>query len=315
MPLSQPLSPRGPVVLTYHGIPSRGLPEEIDAATFERQMVFLKAHFDLVSPDSLAIRSGSSKKRNQVLLTFDDGFRNNAEVVAPILRRYRVPAVFFVCSRHAEPGRYLWFSYLRALERWFKGDGFQFRGRYFEMSASKRQSSVAELRSLLLGLRPHPTAMYQAIEAECPQLKDFVPESDFADRFAGMSAVQVRELAADPLFTIGIHTVDHPYLTMCNSDEISQQIADNKAWIEQLTGRTCELIAYPLGEASADVLQSCERLNLRYGFTVYKRIDGDTQLQLFRVGVYRPSLDELGFKVRWSHLLMRLQSQGYLVTH
>src|SRR5579859_1799198 len=189
MPLSQPLSPRGPVVLTYHGIPSRGLPEEIDAATFERQMVFLKAHFDLVSPDSLAIRSGSSKKRNQVLLTFDDGFRNNAEVVAPILRRYPVPAVFFVCSRHAEPGRYLWFSYLRALERWFKGDGFQFRGRYFEMSASKRQSSVAELRSLLLGLRPHPTAMYQAIEAECPQLKDFVPESDFADRFAGMSAV------------------------------------------------------------------------------------------------------------------------------
>jgi peptidoglycan/xylan/chitin deacetylase (PgdA/CDA1 family) len=315
LPLSRLLSERRPVVLTYHGIPAQGLPDEVDARAFERQMLFLKTHFDLVSMDSLAMCGRSLRSRVQVLLTFDDGFRNNAEVVAPILRRNGIPAVFFVCSRHAMPGRYLWFSYLRTLERWFKGKSFRFRGQVFDMSASKRKSSVAVLKSLLLDLRPHPAAMYQAIDEECPRLEDFAPAADLADRFAGMSAEQVEELSADPLFTIGIHTVDHPYLTKCDTDEVGRQIEDNKSWIERFTHKKCDLIAYPVGDYGADVLRHCERLNLRWGFSVENRIAGDARLQLFRVGIYRPSLDELGFKVRWGRMLMHAHSRGYIVNH
>src|SRR6266446_4120656 len=94
LPLSRLLSERRPVVLTYHGIPAQGLPDEVDARAFERQMLFLKTHFDLVSMDSLAMCGRSLRSRVQVLLTFDDGFRNKAEVVAPILRRNGIPAVF-----------------------------------------------------------------------------------------------------------------------------------------------------------------------------------------------------------------------------
>src|SRR5215472_7341714 len=135
LPLARPLAGRRPVVLIYHGIPSQGLAGEVDARAFERQILFLKSHFELVSMAALATARRPLLGRVQVLLTFDDGFRNNAEVAAPILRRHRVPAIFFVCSRHAKPGAYLWFSYLRALDRWFPGNGFSFRGRNFDMSA------------------------------------------------------------------------------------------------------------------------------------------------------------------------------------
>jgi peptidoglycan/xylan/chitin deacetylase (PgdA/CDA1 family) len=312
LPATRFLSPRHPVILVYHGVPRKG--PGLSGEIFERQLRFLEQRFELVSWEQLGVeRSLLAKVR--VVLTFDDGFRNNAEVVAPILRRHNIPAVFFLCSRHAEQGRYLWFSYLRALERWFKGHGFPFRGQYFKMATRERRSSVALLESLLVALRPHPQAMDQAIQEELPRLESFVPEADLTDSIAGMSAEQAAELAADPLFTLGIHTVDHPYLTECDAQEIERQIADNKGWIERLTGKTCDLIAYPLGELNPQVLKSCEKLNLRYGFTVQKRIDGDAQLQLLRVGVYQHSLDELGFKVRWGGLLTRVQSQGYLVTH
>jgi hypothetical protein len=277
-------------------------------------MVFLKRNFEVVPWEQLEIRRARRDKL-RVVLTFDDGFRNNAEVVAPILRRHGIPAVFFVCSRHAEPGRYVWFSYLRALERFFQKDGFRFRGQHFDMTAPRRHDSVAQLWSLLLTLKPHPAAMYQAIEEECPRLEEFAPLAELEDEFAGMSPEQVKKLAADSLFTVGIHTVDHPFLTECAAAEIRRQIGNNKAWIEQHTGKKCELIAYPSGDFNSEVLEICGDLRLRYGFSVCKKIDGHADMQLLRVGIYRESLDELGFKVRWGHLLTRMQSQGYLAAH
>lgn len=311
-PATRLLASRRPVILVYHGVPKRG--SGITGAIFERQVAFLQQRFDLVSWEQLdEVRSARHKV--QVALTFDDGFRNNAEVVAPILRRYGIPAVFFVSSRHAMEGRYLWFSYLRALDKHFLQDGFVFRGRALDMTPPKRRTTLAELWSQLVNLRPHPAAMYRAIEEECPRLEDFVPEADLLDRWAGMSDEQVKELAADPLFTIGIHTVDHPNLTKCEKSETHRQIAENKAWIERLAGRSCDLIAYPLGEYNSDVLDTCRQLKIRYGFSVYRRVAGEARLQLFRVGIYGHSLDEVGCKVRWGHLITHMQSQGYLLSH
>ena len=41
----------------------------------------------------------------EVVLTFDDGFANNATVARPVLEELQMSAVFFVSTRHLEPGR------------------------------------------------------------------------------------------------------------------------------------------------------------------------------------------------------------------
>src|SRR5438046_633923 len=95
---------RTPVILLYHGVPDQADGTEVDGQVLEQHIAFLQNHCVFISPNELnTIRHPWEKVR--VLLTFDDGLRNNAEVVAPILRRYHVPALFFVCSRHAVPGR------------------------------------------------------------------------------------------------------------------------------------------------------------------------------------------------------------------
>jgi peptidoglycan/xylan/chitin deacetylase (PgdA/CDA1 family) len=241
-----------------------------------------------------------------VLLTFDDGFRNNAEVVAPILRRHGVPAVFFVSSRHAMPGKYLWFTYLENLAKHFKGAGFVFRDRFMDMSPGRREATVSELRETLLRLEPHPGAMYRAIEEELPPIESFLSESDLLDRCAGMSAEQVGELARDPLFSIGVHTVDHPFLTRCEGDEVERQIAGNKAWLERASKRECDAIAYPLGDYDAEVLQRCRKLGLTRGYAVTPQLKKDPLFELPRVGIYRPSLDYVGFKVQHGNLIRAL---------
>src|SRR5262249_35292797 len=211
-PFIRVVSSHQPIILLYHGVPAEGDGTIIDRRVFESHIKFLKKHFQLVAPNALGTNRGRLGKI-RVLLTFDDGVRNHAEIVAPILRKHNAPAVFFVCSRHATPGKYLWFNYLRALENHFGGHGFYFRGAFIDMSLDQRRSSVSRLSELLLNLTPHPHAMYQAIDEELPQLEDFLSTDELSGCYAGMTDDQVGALAADPLFSIGAHTADHPFLT------------------------------------------------------------------------------------------------------
>jgi len=301
LPAVRAAAPRTPVVLLYHGVPQRPR-NPVCGAVFEAHVMSLKQHFELVSPEAIT-RRRASLEAPRVLLTFDDGFRNNAEVVAPILRKHAVPALFFVSSRHATTGRYLWFSYLIALEESFRGAGFSFRGTFFDMSIGRRRRSVRQLRSILLELRPHPAAMYAAIDRELPRLDEFVSEDERNDRYAGMTSGQVAALAADPLFSIGVHTVDHPFLTKCEPTELARQIAENRSWIEMATGRRCDTIAYPSGDYDSAVLDYCRRVGLVSGYAVATRLNSRSPLEVSRIGIYSDSLDVLQFKVHWAHRL------------
>ena len=102
--------------------------------------------------------------------------------------------------------------------------------------------------------------MYEAIEEELPRLEDFVSRQKLADCYAGMTAEQVDELSRDPLFSIGVHTVDHPFLSKCRAEEARRQILDNKKWIEKVSDKPCDSIAYPSGDYNAEVWRSAVSL-------------------------------------------------------
>lgn len=102
----------GRFVLELHGVPSRPYSElpapvrpSLAAPDLERILRWLAVRFQFLSAEDLL---GSDAPG--VLLTFDDGFANNHDVVLPLLMRHRAPAVFFVATRHiGREGRRLTF--------------------------------------------------------------------------------------------------------------------------------------------------------------------------------------------------------------
>jgi len=286
----------------YHSVPRQGRLQPLDCAAFERQIVFLKRNCTFIHAEQYALSRGSLR-RPAVLLTFDDGFRNNAEVAAPILRRHNVPAVFFVASRHCTPGRYLWFTYLRMLKAFFSGNAVRLNGTSISLKEADRERGIQEVTRQLLELQPHPRAIYDAIESQLPALESLATPEILADEGQGMLPDQIRDLAQDPLFTVGAHTVDHPLLTRCESDEVAHQLAHNKAWLESVTGKVCDQFAYPQADFDRNVLEHCRRLGFRQAFGTERISIVDDQFAIRRIGVYSRSLAPLGAKLWCGHWL------------
>jgi peptidoglycan/xylan/chitin deacetylase (PgdA/CDA1 family) len=295
---------RKPVVLIYHDVPSIAGNHSVDLRTFESHITFMKRHFDFIAPQQLKEKR-HALSRIRVLLTFDDGFRNQFELAKRVLLNHSVPALFFISSRHSSAGAYLWFAYERMLAGHFQGEGFSFRGTYFSMRPEHRVESMGRLRAVLLDLKPHPSAMYRAIEQELPPVNEMIDRKVATDRYQGMSADEVADLAREPQFTIGCHTVDHPLLTRCTYQEAYRQIADNRAWLERVSKRKCATIAYPGGDYNAQIINLCRDLALTDGFAEIPKLRSIPQFEVPRIGVYSASVFFLGCKVKWGNLLRK----------
>lgn len=77
-----------------------------------------------------------------------------------------------------------------------------------------------------------------------------------------LSANQLRQLAAEPLCTIGAHTVTHPHLSQIPSDEKMKEIIDSKRRLEEIMQSPVCHFAYPHGDFDAE----CEEIAHMAGF-------------------------------------------------
>jgi peptidoglycan/xylan/chitin deacetylase (PgdA/CDA1 family) len=86
---------------------------------FERQMAFLRDQRRVVPLSQLVddILAGRSPAAGTVCITFDDGYRDNLTVAAPILEKYRLPATLFLATGFAERGEAQWSDTLHWLLR------------------------------------------------------------------------------------------------------------------------------------------------------------------------------------------------------
>jgi peptidoglycan/xylan/chitin deacetylase (PgdA/CDA1 family) len=97
----------GLVVLIYHRVGGR-TPVEVDLplALFDEQIGYLAQCARCVSLDEgvRSLREPDNSDDWQVVVTFDDGTADFAELAVPVLERHEVPATLFLATRFVEEG-------------------------------------------------------------------------------------------------------------------------------------------------------------------------------------------------------------------
>jgi len=88
------------VIVAFHRV-NDALNDSLTTSSrsFEAFCRFFQANFDVICLDDLVQRLTAGESiQNAVAITFDDGYIDNFEVAAPILRKLALPATFFVAT-------------------------------------------------------------------------------------------------------------------------------------------------------------------------------------------------------------------------
>ena len=105
--LMNSLNPR-PSVLMYHRV-NENLDEEmtVHKDEFEKMIKVFSQNYKVISLVDLIAKLKKKEKLDSktIVITFDDGYKDNYEYAAPILKKYGLPATFFVTSGYIDTKR------------------------------------------------------------------------------------------------------------------------------------------------------------------------------------------------------------------
>src|SRR5215471_12567511 len=128
-------------ILMYHRVtdelgPSDAPYNAVSIANFDRQMARLAAEYNVITLDDLVthLKLGNELPENPVVITFDDGFRDNYLNAFPVVKKYNLKATIYVCSGTVDNGKRLWFDRISLILNSSKVRTFRFNGESFDFS-------------------------------------------------------------------------------------------------------------------------------------------------------------------------------------
>jgi len=251
----------GLTVLTYHRIaePARqAFYDPVVSATpeaFRTQLAWFYSHLRLVTLDEVIDQVESQLPWHEpvMLLTFDDGYRDNFELAVPLLRERDIPAVFFIPTAFLETPNLPWWDYVAYIIK---------HTNTLHFVVERSPSSSLPPLDINLHTTSRPEATRQIIQAF---LRDTISDerwflNELAQRckigvdtesLAGqlfMNWAEVQKIAeSSTRLTIGSHAHSHQMLARLGRDVQRDELTESKRMLEAKLKRTIKAIAYPYG--------------------------------------------------------------------
>ncbi len=257
--LMRPLLGGVGAILTLHHVrpprPDRFQPNrllEVTPRFFERVIRRLRrSGADLVSLDEMHRRMTERDfSRRFVCVTFDDGYRDTLQFAHPILKKYEVPYAVYVATSFADRVGEMWWLALEGVIAAndmiaLRVDG---RDRHYECgSVRQKRELFGEIYWWLRSLKTEDEIRQVVRELSARHRIDIA--AFCADLC--MTWQEIAGLAADPLVTIGAHTVNHVILAKVTETAVRAELDNSRAVIEAALGKRPEHLAYPVGDKTS----------------------------------------------------------------
>jgi CelD/BcsL family acetyltransferase involved in cellulose biosynthesis/peptidoglycan/xylan/chitin deacetylase (PgdA/CDA1 family) len=267
------------VGLTYHRVgdlTSSLLDRDVGGTSIEAfadQVRWAKRHFDVIRPADIAdvLRA---RRGQHLLITFDDGYRDNYEVAFPILQMHNVPATFFVSTDFFDRGVPAWWDEITWMVRTSRRAGIS-GGTWFHdplpFDEPDRKNAIRALLAVYRSLAVpqwEPFLEFLARETgsgRCPRDRDTCPWMDW-DMLRAMHAHGM---------TIGGHTMSHAILSRLGLQDQQREIGGCARRLEAELGAPMKCFSYPDGQASGFNAHSRACLanaGVEYAFSCHGRV-------------------------------------------
>ena len=294
-----------PRILFYHGVinePFKNLRVQANQMPFDnfrQQMMFLKKHFQFISVDEFFLRftAGDKFTGKEIVLTFDDGYKNNLYVAAPLLYELKIPFTIFISTGAVDNESFVPTYFVRSavFSPIVHDLDIPSIGKRFVFNSDNRLRTEKELiHCIKTSGEPVVRAIINDIENHIGQKVRYEINRLYqSERILSWEEVKT-------LYNLGVvigsHCVSHCILHKNQSPEIvKSQIEDSKNSIISHIGE-CKYFAFPNGDISSvcDYSLSCARNVYDMGFAANgKQVGTEDRIEyISRIGV-APTLDLL----------------------
>lgn len=180
--------------------------------------------------------------RRFVVVSFDDGYADVVAHALPMLERFDAPFTVHVTTDLVDGRGCPWWL---GLERLFREndavDVAPMERAFPAGSLEEKRSAAAEVTAWVAADEEQRAPLLRRV------FDRYGVSLGAAAREAGLSLEQLRALGRHPLATVGGHTTSHPDLTKLGEAQAYREMADNKAWLEDVCGSPVRHFAYPHG--------------------------------------------------------------------
>ena len=232
-------------ILLYHGVTeskSNGIEnysnKHIQSIEFEKQMKWIDENKNVVSIRDI------KDKPNSVAVTFDDTFKNIHDVALPILKKYNIPATFFISTGFIGTDKNFWVDRIEHMINFSKQDKIEFDGDSFDVRDYwNKIYSLSQIKSKLKKCNPLDRENFlENIKLQTGWVDDNV------DNYKNLNVDEVKMLDCPPMYEVGGHTVNHEILSYLTEDKLDYEVSECVQTLESIVNRKIDLFSYPEGQ-------------------------------------------------------------------
>jgi len=246
-------------ILLYHGvtnIQSRGIEniqgKHIQALDFAMQMEYLRKHCHILSLDGfLEIKKGGDTlPPKSTIVSFDDGFRNNYSIAAPILEEHQIPAVFYISSGVVSTDIMFWVDILEdAINLSAKSTINVKLDKEVEFSIRNNREKLQALARIKGYCKTATAVEKDRIIQETQEAAGVVAKVCHSDNYQKITWKELKEMHENSLFTIGGHALYHNILSSMEASLLKKEIRASLDLLEINLQSPITHYSYPEGQA------------------------------------------------------------------
>ncbi len=240
-------------ILLYHGVtkhPAQGLRNKGGthslASDFERQMRWLSINHKIISlPEAIAKFERREKFDNEVVVTFDDGYRNNLDVAVPICKKYNIRPTVFISAKLVGTKGQMWTDVVERMIASLQQENLSLtiQGRTETFPLTSDSKKLAAISGIKHKLKKLPELEKQKV---MKQLLAFNEHTTSSDDDELLTWSEMKRLSKDA--DIGSHGLDHAMLSRLDDKGARNEFLLSKSMIKKHTGIDVISFAYPNGK-------------------------------------------------------------------
>ena len=220
------------------------------------QMLYLRQHYRLLHLEEALeelytpLQEGKRvrDRRIPMVLTFDDGYRDNYTHAFALARELQIPITIFIIPGYIESGDYFWWLENERLVRRAQASEVTIEGRVYHLNQPKDRAMLAQAIKTRLRYS-RSVAEREAFLADLRKALLVLSSVTLEEEAAlPLTWAQVRKMEESGWVSFGGHTMHHPILAhLQDPTEVRLEVGECRTVLEQQLGHPVRTFAYPVG--------------------------------------------------------------------